>query len=193
MIFKHGKNKKPACERTFNPSWWMKMERIQPKREFKSEDERKAVELAGKLRKLYPVIVVVYLLIAIVGVYVGMHPWVAVGIAMVVTLTPVFTVGAKIDRLLGIKTFGVRKDVPWIELAGMLLLGITDLAIFVFAIYANSLTIRLFLVIVGILCFLGMVVPQGDRISRITRKQDRRKAPPEKREAFDKVYETLKK
>jgi len=110
---------------------------------------------------------------------------------MTVICLPVFFIGRKIDKLIGITSFGKKTNIPQIEIIKMLLIGVINLLIFIFAFYTNNVTFRLLFLIIGIIFFLTLTIYQGNRIQKLNKKIYEKNMSSEQQNALDTAYDTL--
>jgi len=157
-----------------------------------SRDQNKEAEdLSKKLRKLYPLIAISLIVITAVLMYFGLNPWLSVIIAMIITLIPVFLVGKKIDKMIGLTNFGTKTKIPRRELIIMLLIGIVNLLIFIFAFVTNNMTYRLIFLLIGLIFFLTLTIAQGRKISRLNSEIYKKNMNLNQQNTYDKIQETL--
>jgi hypothetical protein len=158
-----------------------------------SEQSKEAIKLTLKLRKLSIILVLVMSLTIYTLTFMGVPPWLAVLVGMIILCVPIIIVGAKVDRMLGIPEFKRIHGIPKIEGIKMLLLGFVNLIIFIMAYSINIAIYGLILAIVGALMLFGLTIPQGNRMARMNREIIIKNLPPERRKAAEEAYDILMK
>jgi len=149
-----------------------------------------AKQLSRKLRRLFSPIAAVLVLLAVALALLGLDPLLAALISMTVVLVPLFIIGSKLDKLLGLAALR-RNRLPKSEIARMVVVGLANVAILVEASITSDSSLRIILLVTGLLVFFGFTVSEGRRISRLSHEVAKRQLPPAQQKALDEIYETL--
>ena len=152
------------------------------------EGEEEIRRLARKLKKMEYLMTIVLAIIALALSLLGLNPFMAAMIAILVIVVPIFIVSMKLDRLLGIRTFSRIHGVPKSEMIKLVVIGSVNLAIFVISAVMGNPVLSMILFIVGVLIFFTLTIRQGERISYITQKIDVKSLPPEKQKLAEEVF-----
>lgn len=155
-----------------------------------TEESKKAEKLTLMLKKISPVLAILYIIIAAFLMYLHLNPWLAVIVSMVIISVPVFYIGGKIDRLLGIKKFR-GTGIPRVEVIKMLLVGIINLLIFISIFYTGNTALKLSLMIAGLIFFITITMRQGKKLSKLNSKIYKNGMNSEKRKAYTKIEKIL--
>jgi len=91
------------------------------------ESEKEIKRLARILKKMEYLMTIVLAIIALALSLLGLNPFIATIIAILIIVVPIFIVSMKLDRLLGIRTFGRVYGVPKSEIIRMVLIGSVNL------------------------------------------------------------------
>jgi len=149
-----------------------------------------AKQLSKKLRRSYSTIATVLVLLAVALALLGLDPLLATVTAITIVLVPLFIISSKLDKLLGLPALR-RNTIPKSEIEKMVIVGLANVAILVEASITSDGSLRIILLITGLLVFFGFTVSQGRRISRLSHEVVRRQLPSVKQKAYDEIYETL--
>lgn len=152
------------------------------------EGEEEIKRLARRLKRMEYLMTGVLAIVALALSLLGLNPFMATMIAILVIVVPTFMVSMKLDRLLGIRTFGRIHGVPRAEVIKLALIGAINLAIFIIGAIVGNPVLSMILLIVGVLMFFTLTVRQGERISHMTQKFDVKSLPPEKQKIAEEVF-----
>jgi 4-hydroxybenzoate polyprenyltransferase len=152
------------------------------------EREEEVKRLARRLKKMEYIMTIVLVMFALALSLLGLNPFLATMIAILVIVVPTFMVSMKLDRLLGIRTFGRIRGVPRTDVIRLALIGSVNLAIFVISAVVGSPVLSMILFVVGVLMFFTLTLRQGERIAHIAQEVDVKSLPPEKQKMAEEVF-----